>query len=575
MKISPVIRLSIYLFLLAVLLINNSCQKEFSCENCNNNKPPVSKAGSDQFLVLPLDSVTLDGSASSDPDGTIISYQWTKVSGPSLFNIINPVSPQTKLNGLVAGIYEFELLVTDDGGLSARDTIRVFENPAGSVNIPPVANAGKDTVVVSNQASCTIVPGTIPLSGSLSYDSDGTIISYLWTGPGIISNPFSAITTVSLDVPGVYSFILKVTDNNGASAYDTVQVTTTNMPAARPLVPAQLIPVGTLSESRTWISAGAVGNKIFFAGGISETPVPMGPCRIDILDISTNTWSAVDVHPSRGLISVVTCGNKIFFGGGYYQDGTFAYLSNKVNIYDASNNTWTEATLNSERFGMTAGSVGNKVFFAGGTPNFNLSFLNTVDVYDLISGTWSVNSLSEARAYMAAVTVDDKVYFGGGTSSNGISGRIDIYDNSMSSWSTSNLIQPRSTMTAMAANRKIYWAGGLRHGSNPSQNINTSEVEIKDVITQSTTSTCLFQPNNWWINPQSSVQKNNKLIFFTGTGSSQNMFDIYDTITNSWSIGVLDQDVTSATIISVNNVVYVAGGFINGILSDKVWKLEF
>jgi hypothetical protein len=49
-----------------------SCKKETSCEGCKeNNKPPVAIAGSDQVITLPTDSVSLDGSASSDPDGKI------------------------------------------------------------------------------------------------------------------------------------------------------------------------------------------------------------------------------------------------------------------------------------------------------------------------------------------------------------------------------------------------------------------------------------------------------------------------------------------------------------------------
>lgn len=53
-----------------------------------NNKPPIAVAGPDQVITLPTDSVLLDGRTSSDPDGTISNYLWTKISGPSSFNII-------------------------------------------------------------------------------------------------------------------------------------------------------------------------------------------------------------------------------------------------------------------------------------------------------------------------------------------------------------------------------------------------------------------------------------------------------------------------------------------------------
>jgi N-acetylneuraminic acid mutarotase len=72
----------------------------------------------------------------------------------------------------------------------------------------------------------------------------------------------------------------------------------------------------------------------------------------------------------------------------------------------------------------------------------------------------------------------------------------------------------------------------------------------------------------WW-------QKIIKLFFFTGTGIEKNKFDIYDISSNTWSIGELSQNIVGASLISVNNIIYVAGGYINGVLSNKVWKLEF
>ena len=46
------------------------------------NLAPVANAGPAITLILPASTARLDGSKSADPDGTISSYQWTKVSGP-------------------------------------------------------------------------------------------------------------------------------------------------------------------------------------------------------------------------------------------------------------------------------------------------------------------------------------------------------------------------------------------------------------------------------------------------------------------------------------------------------------
>jgi hypothetical protein len=49
-----------------------SGKKEISCESCRDgNKPPIAIAGPDQVITLPTDSVSLNGNASSDPDGII------------------------------------------------------------------------------------------------------------------------------------------------------------------------------------------------------------------------------------------------------------------------------------------------------------------------------------------------------------------------------------------------------------------------------------------------------------------------------------------------------------------------
>ena len=48
------------------------------------NNRPIANAGNNQNIFLPIDSVMLNGSSSVDPDGSIISYQWSKILGPIL-----------------------------------------------------------------------------------------------------------------------------------------------------------------------------------------------------------------------------------------------------------------------------------------------------------------------------------------------------------------------------------------------------------------------------------------------------------------------------------------------------------
>lgn len=93
------------------------------------NQPPVANAGADINITLPLNTITLNGSG-TDTDGSIASYQWNKISGPTQFSISMPGSPSTAVNNLVQGVYQFELTVTDNEGLTAKDVLLVTVNAA-------------------------------------------------------------------------------------------------------------------------------------------------------------------------------------------------------------------------------------------------------------------------------------------------------------------------------------------------------------------------------------------------------------------------------------------------------------
>jgi PKD domain len=109
------------------LIIFSSCQKKDSCNGCLiSNKPPIAKAGPDRAIYLSDSSVNLDGDSSSDPDGSIALYSWTQIAGPNQSDISNSSKPSSTVNHLAPGNYQFELDVTDNGGLSAKDTVLII-----------------------------------------------------------------------------------------------------------------------------------------------------------------------------------------------------------------------------------------------------------------------------------------------------------------------------------------------------------------------------------------------------------------------------------------------------------------
>ncbi|MBX2898329.1 MAG: tandem-95 repeat protein [Cyclobacteriaceae bacterium] len=182
------------------------------------NQPPVANAGGNKTLTLPTNTTVLNGSG-SDPDGTIQSYLWEKMSGPAA-TLTNDNTATLTLTGLVQGVYVFRLTVTDDQGATATNNATVTVNPAAA-NQPPVASAGANVNLV-------LPTNSVNLSGSGS-DPDGTIASYLWTkisGPAAtLTNATTATLQLTGLVVGSYVFRLTVTDNLGATGFAEATVT--------------------------------------------------------------------------------------------------------------------------------------------------------------------------------------------------------------------------------------------------------------------------------------------------------------------------------------------------------------
>lgn len=121
-----------FFFLMAGMIFNISCKKVESCNNCGinpqstgTNKPPVANAGPDQIVTLQNNPLVLNGGRSADPDNNITGFTWSKISGPSSFNMANANIVITQLTVMAQGNYQFELKVTDGGGLISKDTMLV------------------------------------------------------------------------------------------------------------------------------------------------------------------------------------------------------------------------------------------------------------------------------------------------------------------------------------------------------------------------------------------------------------------------------------------------------------------
>lgn len=211
----------------------------------SSNRAPVADGGPDQ-AVATGSVVTLDGSASHDPDGQLLTYSWTLTARPAgsvaVLNSSTAVRPMFTSD--VDGVYQASLVVNDGTLSSAADDVEIT---ATQPNTPPTAHAGPDQHVVAG--------AVVTLDGTLSFDPDGDLITYQWmlvtvpTGStAALTSPTASRPTFTADRPGVYTARLTVRDGQADGTPDDVVITAAppnNLPVAH-AGPDQSVVTGTL-----------------------------------------------------------------------------------------------------------------------------------------------------------------------------------------------------------------------------------------------------------------------------------------------------------------------------------------
>lgn len=189
-----------------------------------DNQPPVANAGADQS-ISEGGNVTLNGSASSDPEQQPLTFAWTQTAGPAVAlngkTTTNPSFTTPAVDTDTA--LTFELTVTDSAGLTAKDSVTVTVTNLAPGNTAPTANAGADQTV--NEGA------TVTLSGSGSdAEDDVSDLTFQWTAPAGITLSSNTVAKPTFTAPDVTSnttltFTLTVTDSEGAKVSDSVRIT--------------------------------------------------------------------------------------------------------------------------------------------------------------------------------------------------------------------------------------------------------------------------------------------------------------------------------------------------------------
>jgi hypothetical protein len=134
------------------------------------NQLPTVNAGADKTITLPVNSVSFTATA-SDADGSIASYTWTQVSGPSTATLSGAASATLTASNLIQGAYVFRLTVKDNANASAFDEVAVTVNAAA--NRAPVVS-----VPIPDQTATVKTAFRFVFAQNTFSDADADVLSY-------------------------------------------------------------------------------------------------------------------------------------------------------------------------------------------------------------------------------------------------------------------------------------------------------------------------------------------------------------------------------------------------------------
>jgi hypothetical protein len=173
----------------------------------------------------------------------------------------------------------------------------------------------------------------------------------------------------------------------------------------------------------------------------------------------------------------------------------------------------------------------------------------------LLQGQWSYTNLSEGKEYMGSAAVGDKIYFAGGYNGFEYLTEVQSYDLSTGVWdSIGNLSVAREIITGVSCGSMIFFAGGF------DWDFSYNTVDIYNTVTQG------------WSVAQLSVDRfslaavsyGSKVLFAGGVKYPSltyiSVVDIYDTLTEEWTTSNLSQAREAIAAAVVGDLAIFAGG---------------
>ncbi len=181
------------------------------------NQAPTVNAGIDKSVTLPTNIASIQGSA-SDADGSIVSYLWEKIAGPTV-SLTGTTTSALSVKSLVQGTYTFRLTVKDNGGATASDTVNLVVKAPVTTGVIHYLGTGSGEIYLPN-LSAVKCGDTIAIRAG---NYDGLLIRGL---NGCAGNPITVTNS-----GGVVQFISKAAGDWGMdfnnSSYIVIKSSTT------------------------------------------------------------------------------------------------------------------------------------------------------------------------------------------------------------------------------------------------------------------------------------------------------------------------------------------------------------
>jgi PKD repeat protein len=346
------------------------------------NQAPVADAMG-PYTAIVDQAVEFDGSGSSDPDGSIVSYDWDFGDGSNGSGVRPTHAYASK------GTYNVSLTVTDDSNAvdSSQTTVSVEpgnQSPTADPAGPYTANAGE----------------SLTLDGTGSSDPDGDINSYAWdfgdgsTGTGV--NPYH-----TYDTAGTYNVSLTVTDSGGLNATSVTTAMIGDVNKQAPVANANGPYSGTVNVALPFSSAGSEDSD----GSIAIYTWDFGDGSTESGNTVSHTYTAegsytvtLTVEDNDGLMdsdsttAVIGVGNLSPTSDA---KGPYSAKVNEVIQFDGSGSQDPDGSIVAYEWNFGDGNVGNEQnpvhsYTAPGTYNVTLTVYDDSGAMDSDSTTVTV-----------------------------------------------------------------------------------------------------------------------------------------------------------------------------------------